>query len=412
MHIEVHNRCPHYTSYRAARVQSLFNAESGQAFDLIADLDIDDDDWKVGVIVGPSGSGKTSMGRTVLGDDALWSGGEWPADAPIVDAIAPGGDFNDVTAALAAVGLGSVPSWLRPYSVLSNGEKFRAELARIIAEEPDRVVIDEFTSVVDRQIAKIGALAFQKAWRRTKGKCVLLSCHYDVLDWIEPDWIFDTSTGVFERAAAGRRLRRRPTFELEIRQVDGSFWPLFEPHHYLKLPRMVACRYFVGFVDGEPVAHLGVAPRLEVGGVRACRMVIMPEWQGAGVGTRFLNWIMENEITGGGRFGERVRVGYFHTSHPGLCAALRRDPRWEQISAVTHGGHRGSSNKSITKSLHRRLAAEGKTGLTGGLDKSARKAPINHEVQAGYGGHFRAVQGFRYRGEAWAAKKREEASAN
>lgn len=175
MKIEVRNRCPHYDSYRAARVQSLFNAETGQAFDLDADLAIDDDDWKIGVVVGPSGSGKTSTGRLILGDDALWTGGEWPTDAPIVDAIAPNGDFDAVTAALSAVGLGSVPSWLRPYGVLSNGEKFRAELARIVAEEPTRVVIDEFTSVVDRQIAKIGALAFQKAWRRTAGK--RSSCH-------------------------------------------------------------------------------------------------------------------------------------------------------------------------------------------------------------------------------------------
>lgn len=395
MKIAIRNRCPHYTSYRAARVQSLFNAESGQAFDLDADLDIDDDDWKLGVVVGPSGSGKTSTGKVILGEGALWNGGDWPADQPIVDVIAPGGDFNDVTAALGAVGLGSVPSWLRPYSVLSNGEKFRAELARIIAEAPDRVVIDEFTSVVDRQIAKIGALAFQKAWRRTNGKAVLLSCHYDILDWLEPDWIFDASTGVFERAAAGRRLRRRPPIELEIRQVDGSYWPAFEPHHYLKLPRMVACRYFVGFVDGEPVIHLGIAPRLETGGVRGCRMVTMPEWQGAGVGMKFLNFIMEQEVTGKGRFGDRVRAGYFHTSHPALCAALRRDPRWEQISAVTHGGQRRKSHDSIKKS-----------------PQNKKDRILVTSQNAGYGGHFRAVQGFRYRGEAWAAKRREAAGAN
>lgn len=37
--------------------------------------------------------------------------------------------------------------------------------------------------VVDRQIAKIGAGAFSKAWKRGGGQAVLLSCHYDVLDW-------------------------------------------------------------------------------------------------------------------------------------------------------------------------------------------------------------------------------------
>src|SRR5438105_2999386 len=162
MRVEVHNRCSDFDSYRAARVKSLFNAESGCNFDLVADLPIDDPDWKVGLVVGPSGSGKTSIGRRLFGPDALYEPGGWPADKPIVDAIAPAGSFDDVTAALAAVGLGSVPAWLRPYPVLSNGERFRADLARIICEAPARIVVDEFTSVVDRQIARVGALAFQK----------------------------------------------------------------------------------------------------------------------------------------------------------------------------------------------------------------------------------------------------------
>lgn len=124
----------------------------------------------------------------------------WPTDAPIVDAIAPdfkGGDWQQVTAALSAVGLGDVPSWLHPYHVLSTGEKFRASLARIVCEAPEHVVIDEFTSVVDRQIARMGASAFAKAWRHTGGQAVLLSCHYDIIDWLAPDWVFDTATGDF-----------------------------------------------------------------------------------------------------------------------------------------------------------------------------------------------------------------------
>jgi len=71
MKIEVRNNCSDFNSYRAARVKSLFNAESGCNFSLDAELPIDDPDWKIGLIVGPSGSGKTSMGRLVLGDDAL-----------------------------------------------------------------------------------------------------------------------------------------------------------------------------------------------------------------------------------------------------------------------------------------------------------------------------------------------------
>lgn len=374
MRVEVHNRCSDFDSYRAARVKSLFNAETGANFDLVADLPIDDSNWKLGVIVGPSGSGKSSMGQKLFGESAFYEATNWPRGKPIIDAISPKGDFNTVTAMLSAVGLGSVPTWLRPYPVLSNGEKFRADLARILSDKPKQIVIDEFTSVVDRQIAKFGALAFAKAWKRTAGQCVVLSCHYDIIDWLEPDWVFDTAKGEY----AGRSLWRRPKFVLEIWETDWRYWPLFEPHHYLKLPHMPAAKCYIGTVDGEPVCHMAVSCHNKGKEVeaRACRLVVMPEWQGAGVGIRFLNEVCQMQLIGadGARLPRRPVTTIFHTSHPGLCAALRHDKRWRQISAVLHGGHKKKSMLSIKKS--------------------------GSAFSAGYGGHFRAVQGFRYYGDA------------
>lgn len=368
MIISVRNSCKDFNSYRAARVKSLFNCEIGYEFSLDANLPIDDHEWRIGLVVGPSGSGKTSIGRRV------WPGvgiadldGGWPEGEPIIDAILPNGDFNSVTAALAAVGLGSVPSWLRPFNVLSNGEKFRAGLARIICEGGERIIIDEFTSVIDRQIAKIGALAFQKSWRRRGGQCILLSCHYDIIEWIEPDWVFDTATGLY----SGRGLWRRPKFDLTIKEVGGDWWPFFEPHHYLKLPRMVGAQYFVGFVDNQPVAHLAFSPHLQLNAMRACRMVVIPEWQGAGVGLKMLNWLCEWHSRGFGKFGKRARRVYFHTSHPGLSAALKKAKGWTQVSGSLFGVNKKNSAKSIGRSLGRRSAG-------------------------GFGGHVRAVQGFRY----------------
>ncbi len=378
MKVSVRNNCSDFSSYRAARVKSLFNVETGADFALDADLPLEDQSWKVGVIVGPSGSGKTSIGRTIWPDVGIYNGDEgWPDGVPIIDCIAPKGDFDAVTGALSSVGLGSVPSWLRPYQVLSNGERFRAGLARLIAEGRPRVIIDEFTSVVDRQIATIGASAFSKAWKRGEGQAVLLSCHYDILDWVEPDWVFDTRTGVLDRGGHWRR----PKFELEVLQTDGSYWPLFEPHHYLKLPRMVACKYYVGFVNGEAVCHLGVAPRLEIGGMRACRMVVMPEWQGAGVGTRFLDAVCEMQFTEEtNQYAARTKAVYFHTSHPGLCAALRRSKKWVQVSQMMGGGHKGKSSKSVARSFAKNGSPSGAKAVGAG---------------AGYGGHLRAVQGFK-----------------
>ena len=106
--------------------------------------------------------------------------------------------------------------------------------------------------------------------------------------------------------------------------------------------------------------------------MRACRMVVLPEWQGAGIGLRFLNEVCRHYVSGGGRYGSRAKAVYFHTSHPGLCAALRRGRGWAQVSSVLFGGDKQKSFKSISKSS---------------------KGP---QITAGYGGHFRAVQGFKF----------------
>lgn len=399
MRLSVTHHQPAPSTYRAARVASLFNADDA-GFDVTAEFPIEGQDWSIGVIVGPSGSGKTSLGRRLFGAQAMSDVKPWPAGIPLVEAISPDGKdgprpgtFDAVTGALAAVGLGSVPAWLRPYAVLSNGEKFRAELARVLVEAPAHVVIDEFTSVVDRQIARVGAGAFAKAWKRAArqsgAKAVLLTCHYDVLDWIDPDWVLDTTPNPDGQAAFTARWLcpghwyARPPITLELRQVQGAewaaLWPMFEPHYYLTLPKMINATYYVGFVDGEPVAHVGFSTRPGLKEARASRLVVMPEWQGAGVGMGFLNAACDLWRRGQNRF-DKPMPTLFHTSHPGLSAALRRDHGWTQVSAALHGQNRGRCIEALMRSAAR------------GRFKDPKSA------KAGYGGHFRAVQGFRYLG--------------
>lgn len=373
--IEIHNHVDDFDSYRAARVKSLFNAENGCNFDLEATMDLSGD-WQIGVVVGPSGSGKTSIGKVIFGSDKIHDYRKgWAHDKPIVDEIAPDGDFNEVTGALANVGLGDVPAWLRPFHVLSNGEQFRAGLARIICEKPKEVVVDEFTSVVDRQIARIGSQAFQKAWRRTnpKGKVVLLTPHYDILDWVQPDWVFDTASKRFERG----KPRQRPKIELTIFKTDSSYWKYFKPHYYLDLPMPPAAEYFVGTVDGELACHVAVCPLFTANGYRATRLVTMPEWQGAGVGFRFLEWVCQYHLDGNGRCNKKYAT-FFHTSHPQLCMALRRGKHWIQTSAMLYGSNKKRSAVSIQKSHNKNGS------MVNGV---------------GYGGHLRAVQGFKYIGK-------------
>lgn len=373
MILEINHTCDDFTSYRAERVKSLFNADTGYSWSHTAELPIDGLPWRIGLIVGPSGSGKTSLGRCIFPAGEiydLYKG--WP-DGPIVDAISPAGDFNDVTGALAAVGLGDVPAWLRPFKVLSNGEQFRAGLARLMCERPDQVVVDEFTSVIDRQIAKVGAAAFAKSWRRTKGQAVLLSCHYDIIEWLQPDWVYDTKEARFYTRDC---LRQRPQIDIDICRVPGTKWNYFKPHYYLDLPYPVAAQYFIGFVEGEPVAHLAVCPMFQSGYYRATRLVVMPEWQGIGVGTAFLNEVCRLHLVGQGRNGHKFKT-LFHTSHPQLCHALRKSELWEQVSGKLIGEDKAKSIKTLQASA----------------EKNGEK-----KKSGGFGGHFRAVQGFKYIG--------------
>ena len=86
------------------------------------------DDWKIGVICGGSGSGKStilkSLCKQITGKDDL----NYPVfdnSKPLIsnfDNMSP----QEATLLLSQMGLACVPTWIRPYNVLSNGEQYRA----------------------------------------------------------------------------------------------------------------------------------------------------------------------------------------------------------------------------------------------------------------------------------------------
>src|SRR3990167_5139530 len=158
------------SSILARQVGAMFDvpASSKCRLDYDVDLPIEGDDWNVGLVVGPSGSGKSTVLRHAWGEMPEL---QWQAKS-VVDDFSPTLSMEQIAEVCGAVGFNTIPAWMRPFSVLSMGERFRVELARRLLELPDPIVVDEFSSVVDRQVAQIGSHAVQKYVRKNKRKFI------------------------------------------------------------------------------------------------------------------------------------------------------------------------------------------------------------------------------------------------
>ena len=142
-------------SVRVKQLEGMFDVPAAEKCRLEwkGELPIEKKDWNIGLIVGPSGSGKSTILREVFGEPKTF---RWKANS-VVDDFAERFSIEEIAAVCGAVGFNTIPAWIRPFAVLSNGERFRVELARRLLECGDPILIDEFTSVVDRQVAKIAS---------------------------------------------------------------------------------------------------------------------------------------------------------------------------------------------------------------------------------------------------------------
>jgi len=267
-------------STRARQVCGMFDCppEEKQRLEWHANLPIESKEWAVGLIVGPSGCGKSTCARHL-----------WPkeyAALPAWDNRSIIDNFEcsieDAASALGSVGFSTIPAWLRPYDVLSNGEKFRADIARRMVEADGVVVIDEFTSVVDRQVARVACHAVQKAIRKRSQKLVAVTCHDDIIDWLQPDWIFEPAT----RSFRWRLLQRRPEVQCEVARIPYEAWRLFAPYHYMSAELHKAATCYGLWADGKLASFCGVLHRphpiaKNIKGVS--RAVTLPDWQGLGL---------------------------------------------------------------------------------------------------------------------------------
>jgi len=266
-----------------------------------------DGSWSIGLIVGPSGSGKTQLLKRHYG---VTQPKEWLSDRAIASHF---GDSQNAIERLTAVGLNSVPSWCKPFHVLSNGEQFRASLAASIDSD---TAFDEFSSVVDRTVAKSASHALQRYIRqRAMTGVVFASCHRDIAEWLLPDWTFDTLTGEM----SSRGCLQRPAITIEIEPCSRELWNVFASHHYMSSDISRTARCWSASWSGNAVGFCSSLP-LPSGTTknawREHRTVVLPDYQGLGIGVRISDAVAQIHLDEGRRY-------YSKTAHPRM--GLYRD---------------------------------------------------------------------------------------
>lgn len=250
-------------------------------------------DFNIGLIVGASGSGKTTLAKHIYGDNCF----NFVVDEslPVIDQFPESMSYDECATMLSGIGLTSVPCWIRPIYTLSNGQKARANAALQMASGGD-FIVDEWTSVVDRTAAKAMSHCLQKFARKSGRRVVVLSCHYDVIDWLNPCWIIDCNKQEYvDRRLLWREYNRQEQLQFEIRSVGKETWRYFSRYHYLsqKLPGGHIETYGI-FHDQNQIGFQCFANYTpDVAGKKRImhfnRTVIHPDYIGFGLGIKLIN---------------------------------------------------------------------------------------------------------------------------
>lgn len=314
--------------------------------------------WSVGLIVGNSGTGKTTIAKELF-PDAYITHFDYTHET-ILDDMPKGRSVDEITKTFNSVGFSSPPSWLKPYQVLSNGEKMRCDLARAILSDEDLFVFDEFTSVVDRNVARISSFAMQKALRKSGGakKMIAVTCHFDVEDWLMPDWVFDTNSMTFRLCEAQKK--NRPGIKIEIFKYEGdkrAIWEMFAKYHYLSHSHNNAATIYVCTVNGKLAGFCSVLPfphpRLK-NIRREHRTVVLPDYQGIGIGTFLTEYVAQLYTDNGCAF-------ITTTSNPAFIHARCKSPKWIVSKAL---GRKSAGSKSGKIQNKKRKGSTSCTRLT------------------------------------------------
>ena len=273
------------------------------------------------LVVGTSGSGKSTILRS-LGDIKSIQVDDTKTVIENFSTAERGEEL------LLATGLRSIPAWFRTPNTLSNGEYHRFEMAMSL--DQGIATVDEFTSVVDRDTAKSLAYSIRKYYDNQPNKTPLYiaSCHHDIVEWLDPDYVYDTDLCVLENRRSLLRLQQRPELTLTIRSTSQDYWRYFGKYHYLDSALSKSAHCYVGLIGDKPVVFGAVihSTNRDIHSYwRGHRTVVLPEFQGLGIGSAFSDAIARIYVGKGLRY-------FSKTAHPAFGEHRERSAEWRPTS--------------------------------------------------------------------------------
>jgi ABC-type ATPase with predicted acetyltransferase domain len=154
----------------------------------------DDLELKIGpkdivYLTGDSGSGKSVLLDAIVRDlkpqeAARMSNVEIDPEKPLTDTV--GSSVKEGLKLLSKMGLNDTFLFVRRYSQLSDGQKYRYRLAKLIENGSQWWIMDEFCATLHRDTAKIVAFNVQKLARKLDKTVVAATTHTDLFEDLAP----------------------------------------------------------------------------------------------------------------------------------------------------------------------------------------------------------------------------------
>jgi ABC-type lipoprotein export system ATPase subunit/GNAT superfamily N-acetyltransferase len=277
-------------------------------------------------VTGDSGSGKSLLLRVLKEELAKISDFgrvvdfrdvEVKDEDILVESV--GRDFDEAVKILSFVGLNDAFLFLRKFGELSDGQKYRFKLAKLLSSG-DTLIVDEFCSLLDRDTAKVIAYLYQKICRQMGKTLVVATAHTDLFYDLNPDVYIRKKFGAdveYKRFQPNLNQKCSLLDEIVVEEGTRDDYVKLESFHYrANIPPFIRAVYKAVLGDEVVgvIVYATVYPNLKARNVvlpmyggktdkekmeainrdfeRIARVIVLPKYRGIGIAQKLVKETM------------------------------------------------------------------------------------------------------------------------